>query len=240
MPRPAVNKLSQLLGAAAVIAIAVVFILQFRPATGAQVTDSGPRCLAEVHGTCIPTHVFYAAYQAILRGGDNNVARQMQMRSQVANGLVEMQLLNDDAKRLGIAVSDDDVSREFVAGRLHVSLPAHELDLIPRLGLDGYRVSQDPRDWFQFLPVKGKDKKFEQKQFEKMVRRMTHLSPADFREWQTKEILAARMRDLIRSRARVSEEEVFDQFSRDKSTATIDYVKFDYRWYLELVDASPK
>ena len=234
------NKLSQLLGAAAVIAIAVVFILQFRPATGAKVTDSGPRCLAEVHGTCIPTHVFFAAYRAILRGGDSNVARQMQMKTQTANGLVEMQLLVDDAKRLGIAVSDDDVSREFIAGRMHVSLPAKETDLVPRLGLDGFRATHDPRDWYQFLPVKGKDKKFDKKQFEKMVRRTTSLSPTDFREWQTKELLASRMRDLIRSRARVSEEEVFEQFARDKSTATIDYVKFDYRWYLELVDASPK
>jgi peptidyl-prolyl cis-trans isomerase D len=235
-----VNKLSQLLGAAAVIAIAVVFILQFRPATGAKVTDSGPRCLAEVHGTCIPTHVFFAAYRAILRSGDSNVARQMHMKEQVANGLIEMQLLNDDAKRLGIGVSDDDVSREFVAGRMHVSLPAKEVDLVPRLGLDGFRVTHDPRDWYQFLQVKTKDKKFEQKQFEKMVRRTTSLSPADFREWQAKELVAARMRDLIRSRARVAEEEVFEQFARDKSTATIDYVKFDYRWYLELVDASPK
>ena len=234
------NKLSQLLGAAAVIAIAVVFILQFRPATGAKVADSGPRCLAEVHGTCIPTHVFQAAYRAIVRGGDGNVARQMHMKEQTATGLIEMQLLNDDAKRLGIAVSDDDVSREFIAGRMHVSLPAKELDLVPRLGFDGYRASHDPRDWYQFLPVKGKDKKFDKKQFEKMLRRMTSLSPTDFREWQTKELLASRMRDLIRSRARVSEEEVFEQFARDKSTATIDYVKFDYRWYLELVDASPK
>src|SRR5450432_3742957 len=113
MSRPAVNKLSQLLGAAAVIAIAVVFILQFRPATGAKVSDTGPRCLAEVHGTCIPTHIFQAARQALLRGGDGNVARQMHMKEQTANGLIEMQLLVDDAKRLGIAVSDDDVSREF-------------------------------------------------------------------------------------------------------------------------------
>jgi peptidyl-prolyl cis-trans isomerase D len=235
-----VNKLSQLLGAAAVIAIAVVFILQFRPATGAKVSDTGPRCLAEVHGTCIPTHVFQAAYRAIVRGGDGNVARQMHMKEQTANGLIEMQLLNDDAKRLGIAVSDDDVSREFIAGRMHVSVPAKETDLVPRLGLDGFRATHDPRDWYQFIPVKGKDKKFDKKQFEKMVRRTTSLSPTDFRDWQTKELLAARMRDLIRSRARVSEEEVFEQFARDKSTATIDYVKFDYRWYIELVDASPK
>ncbi|HVY48031.1 MAG TPA: peptidylprolyl isomerase [Minicystis sp.] len=229
------NKLSQLLGGAAVIAIAVVFILQFRPATGASVKDDGPACLAEVHGTCIPTHVFQAAFRMLtMRMNDGNALRAMRMREQTAEGLIEAQLLVDDAKRLGLAVTDDDVSREFVAGRVHVSLPAKEYDLAPRLYL------ADPRDWIQLLPVKGKSKKFEPKQFEKVVRQYSRLSPTDFREWQKKELLAARMRDLVKERVRISEDEAFEQFVRDSSKATIDYANFDLRWYFQVIDTSQK
>jgi len=43
------------------------------------------------------------------------------------------------------------------------------------------------------------------------------------------------MRDLVRSRVRISENEAFDQFSREKSTRTIEYVRFDRRFFADLV-----
>ena len=117
------NKLSSIIGAAAVIAIAFVFIIQFRPASNAARVDSGPTCVAEIHGTCISANNFWAAYRLLTyRGGDAARLKAMGLRRQTAEGLVEQWVLNQDAKRLGIVVSDDDGT-----GFVHVA-PGHGED----------------------------------------------------------------------------------------------------------------
>jgi peptidyl-prolyl cis-trans isomerase D len=236
-----VNKLSSILGAAAVIAIAVVFIVQFQPATGAQ-KDTGPVCAAEVRGSCINTNTFWASYYLLTyRGVDATRLRTMGFRRQTVDGLIETWLLNQDAKRLGITVSDDEVSAEIVAGRAHVSLPAD------KARATGYSLGLiDPRrpmsDLISPLSVKDKkSKKFDAKAAEKDIRRRTRLSPAEFREFQRQELVAARMRELIRSRVRISENEAFEEFARLKSTAQIDFVRLDRTFYADIVvDTSPK
>jgi len=238
-----VNKLSSVLGAAAVIAISVVFILQFRPASNTARTDTGPTCAVEVHGSCaVDAGQFWAAYRLIAGNADPSKLKAMGMRRKVADGLLEQWVLNQDAKRLGIGVSEDDLSAEVFKGRAHVSLPAQDIaQLGYNLQLQGRRGELAP-DTIREMPVKGpKTKRFEQKIYEKNVRSLTRLSPEDFRAFQRNEIVAARMRDLIRSRVRVSEDEAFEQYSRDKSTVTLDYVRFDRRFYADLVvDMSQK
>jgi len=64
-----VNKLSQFLGAAAVVIIALVFVLQFRPASDTALTSKGPSCAVEIQGDCIPTTHFYAAYRLLAPRG---------------------------------------------------------------------------------------------------------------------------------------------------------------------------
>lgn len=235
-----VNKLSSVLGAAAVIAIAVVFILQFRPATGQTKGDTGPVCVAEVHGSCLSTGSFWAAYRLIAGSADPNRMKGVGLRRKVAEGLVEQWALNQDAKRLGITASDDDVRSELAAGRAHVSLPAAE---IQRLGYQ-LRLGEDLVRPIQVKGAKTVDGKkvrvFERKTYEKEVRRLTRMSPEDFLEYQKAEVVAARMRDIIRSRVHVGDNEVYDQFARDKSTASVDYIRFDRRFFADLVvDMSP-
>ncbi|MCC6557679.1 MAG: peptidylprolyl isomerase [Polyangiaceae bacterium] len=230
------NRLSQLLGAAAVIAIAVVFIVQFRPATNAQTQGAGITCAVEIRGSCVQSTDFWAAYRLLApRNADASRLRAMGLRRIAAEGLYERWLLNEDAKRLGITVSDDDVTSELVAGRVHVSLPADKMRQV------GYSLGlgEDP---VRYLLVRNpKTKKFDNKSYEREVRTWAKMSPPDFRDFQRKELIAARMRDLIRARVRVGENEAFDQFSREKSTRTIDYVRFDRRFYADLiVDASDK
>src|SRR5689334_13335550 len=89
-----VNKLSSVLGAAAVIAIAVVFILQFRPASNGPRGDDGPQCAVEVHGTCaVSSGQFWAAYRLISGNADPGKLKAMGMRRKVADGLLEQWLL---------------------------------------------------------------------------------------------------------------------------------------------------
>jgi len=230
-----VNRVSSVLGAMAVVAIAVVFIVQFRPATGAQL-NAGPTCAAEVRGQCIPSTHFFASLRLLApRNADADRLRAMNLRSQVLDGLIDRVLLADDAKRLGITVSDEDISRELSNGRAHVSLPAERMEqLAYALGIGD--------DLVRYLPVKNRTtKKFDAKVYEKEVRAVSKMSPADFREYQRSEILAERMRDLVRARVQVSDTEAFDEFARKKSTATISYVKLDRSFYVDTVlDMSQK
>jgi len=229
-----VNKFSSALGAIAVMAIAVVFILQFRPASNAGRTDTGPQCAVEVRGTCISRPTFVAARRLVAAGADPAQSRSQGLGKRVADGLVEAFVLGVDAKRLGISVSDAEVTAEIAAGRAHVSLPvaiAESLGQSRGLNDEGVRL----------IPVKSpKTKKFDAKYAEKQIRYVSQMSPAEFREYQRSELVAARMRDLIKSRVRISESEAFDRFARERSTATLDYVRFDRRYYADLlVDTSP-
>ncbi|MGK4005568.1 peptidylprolyl isomerase [Sorangium sp. So ce1036] len=229
------NRLSQIFGAAVVIAIAVVFIIQFRPATG-PVQSSGSTCAVEVSGSCISSIEFNASRNLLsMRSVDENRLRAMGLRRLTAEGLYERWLLNEDAERLGISVSDDELTAELVAGRMRVSLPADKIRQI------GYALNL-PENLIRYLDVRNRQtKKFDTKQYERQVRNITKMSPTDFREYQKKELLAARMRDLIRARVRVGESEAFEQFSREKSTRALSYVRFDRRFYTDLVvDTSDK
>lgn len=229
------NKLSSLLGGLAVLAIAIVFIFSFQPGGGAnQVAADAPDCAAEVRGSCIRSAHFTASYRLLApRNADAARLRSMRLKTQTIDGLIERQLLADDARRLGLGVSDDDLTRELATGRFRVSLPAEKVRQYGyALGLaeDGVRV----------IPVNDKKSGgFDTKTYEKQVRTLAHMAPPDFRDYQREEILAARVRDLVRSRARVGENEARAQFSREKSTATLSYVRFRRGWFAdEVIDAS--
>lgn len=222
------NKLSSVLGAAAVLAIAVVFILQFRPATGAKLIDQGPQCVAEVRGHCIPTSHFWAAFR--MMHASPQQAKAMSLRRMAVEGLVERFVLNEDAKRLGISVSEEEVSRALRAGRVHLSLPADKLrsSVAQSLGIQ-------PNGTTYMDTRSAKKKGFDLKQYEKSVRQVAKMSPEEFREFQRQETVAARVRDAVQARVHVSEAEAFADYARDKSTATIEFVRFDARFFGDMV-----
>lgn len=229
------NKFTSFIGAAAVIAIAVVFILQFRPASNTGRSDNGPTCAVEVHGACaVPAGDFWAAYRLVAWNADPARLKAMGLRRKVADGLLEQWLLNQDAKRLGIGASEEDLTNELGHGRARVSLAAADINSLSYyLGL--------PPESMRPIPVKGKNKKYDQKVYDKQVRQLTKLSTIDFRAYQKQELVAARMRELIRTRVRVSEAEAFDAWAQEKSTATVDYARFDRRFFADLVvDLSQK
>lgn len=234
------KRLSNILGVAVVLAIALVFVISFQPGGGSPTQGPGITNAVEVRGSGIPSTEFWAAYRLLAPpNADAARLRAMGLRRLTAEGLYERWLLNEDAKRLGITVSDEDINAELVSGRAHVSLPA---DKMRQVGYSlGLSFSPDG-ELLRFLDVRNRQtKKFDQKRYERDVRARTKLSPSDYREFQKKEIIASRMRDLIRSRVRVSEAEAFEDYSRDKSTRTIDTIRFDRRFFTDLfVDSSDK
>lgn len=220
------SKLSQILGAVAVVLIALVFILQFQPATQSKIAASaGPTCAIEIQGDCISTAHWSAAYRLLApRGADADALRAMGLRRRTSDALIERWLLNKDAKRLSVTVSEEDVNEALANGRAYVSLP----------------VADGPQNrlsnaLLRAINVKNRQtNKFDSKIYEREIRTYTQLSAQEFRDFERQEMIAARMRDLIRERVHVGDAEAFDFYSRDKSTATIGYVKFDARFYSDV------
>lgn len=237
------NKTVSAIGGLFVILVAVVFIVQFRPGSGTGPSaSSGPSCATE--GICVPTTHYWAAYRLAGGGRDAAYLKSMGLRAIVADGLIERWILNEEAKRLGVTVSDEEITTELAKGRAYVSLPADKERMLAfYLGL----LSPQPQrvSWetpFRLLRVKNsKTNAFDLKAYDKEIRAWTKLSPSDFREFQREEMIAARMRDIIKSRVHVAEAEAYGEYSRVKATITVSYLKLSRNFYADLVvDPSQK
>jgi len=72
------------------------------------------------------------------------------------------------------------------------------------------------------------------------VRQFSNRSPTEFKAMQREELIAARVRDLVRARVRVGDDEAFTGYQREKSTATIRFVAFRRNWFAHhALDLSP-
>jgi peptidyl-prolyl cis-trans isomerase D len=93
----------------------------------------------------------------------------------------------------------------------------------------------------RLLPVTTPENKtFDYKVYDRVVRQFTNRSPTEFKVMQRQEVLAARMRDLVRARVRVGDDEAFTTYQREKSSATIRFAAFRRHWFAQhAIDSSP-
>lgn len=224
--------------AAVASVIIVVFVVEFRTGRGPTDTPVAEDCAVKVLGACASRKEFHAAYGLIAHQGiPAKQIKAMKLPEVVIEGLVERELLVAEARKLGIGIGDDDIDAELTQGRAHVSLPVSSADMLGmRLGL----CVPNPMTYacaasaplFRLLPVKrAQDKKFDTKIYERVIRTYTNRGPKQFREMQERELIAGRMRDLVRSRVRVAREEAFQVYQRQASTATVKYVALDRDWF---------
>jgi peptidyl-prolyl cis-trans isomerase D len=219
-----------------IVATVVVFVINFRPGAQGKTGSIKQECVAEIRGRCIEPKEYFAELMLVAPGRlvEGSQARALGVRRAVLDGLVERTLLVQDAERLGLAVSEDELDNELVKGRAHVSLPVdrgRSLGYSLRLGDDMVRI----------LPVLTPDTKaFDYKVYDRTVRQYTNRSPTEFKNMQRSEILAARMRDLVRERVRVGDEEAFAVYQREKASATIRFVALHRNWFAaHVLDLSP-
>lgn len=221
--------------AAAVVAMGFVFLVQFGP-SGQPITSmtAGKSQVAMVRGAAVSETEFFATLRLIGTRVDAEQLDSLGLRQKVMDGLVERELLLLEAEKLGLRVGDEDLSRELRLGRAYISLPSlHLRSLAGSLQLgDGSYVP---------IPVRGKDgASFDLKTYDRNIKLIARMSQDEFREFQRRELLAFRMRQLIRSRVHVAENEAKDAFRRDSVKATADYVRFDASYFRDIVvDPSP-
>ncbi|MCC6521701.1 MAG: SurA N-terminal domain-containing protein [Polyangiaceae bacterium] len=247
------HRLKRIVIVAAILAIAVVFIYEFRPGRmAAPGGGSAAACVIDVAGSCVDANEFRTALRLVVPGSvDEDWIEKNRLRHQVIQGLIERELLVKEATRLGISVSDADVTEELRRGLVHVSLPVMWELSIDERGEDGaihalYLNLMDGQrlryDYLYAGPARHvglftdpKKQAFDYKRYERWVRQSTGKTPGDFRESQRRELIAARMRALVQSRVRVSEAEVYDEYARANERMVVDYVKLENPWYVAWV-----
>ena len=235
---------AQILVAAIAVGIILVFVLEFRAGRGASAALR-QECALEAFGDCTDPKDFNASLSLVIpRGMEGKKVREYGLRKHVMEGLVERELLLQEAKRLGIAISDDEIDDELQNGRARVSLPAAETRLPMQLQLcrpnESGSACEVPFEAMRLMPVKSTQTgAFDYKIYERVVRSATNRSPKEFREMQRRELIAARMRDLVRSRARISEAEALLDFERENSRAVVRSVEVKRDWMMKYaVDVS--
>jgi peptidyl-prolyl cis-trans isomerase D len=238
---------SQVLVGGIAFSIILVFALEFRAGRNGPTASLKKECALELKGDCVDPKEYYASYGLVMRNINPRASKQLGLRKKTLDGLVERELLVAEAKRLGISASESDVEAELFNGRAHVSLPAHDsLGLSAQLGM--CRIAEDGRGcepggdtMVRYLRVKRTaDDPFDYTLYEREIRVLANRGPKEFKEMQQRELIAARMRDLIREPVRVSESEAFALYEQARSTVTVRSALLTRDWFAKYtLDVSP-
>jgi peptidyl-prolyl cis-trans isomerase D len=230
---------SQVIVGGIAFSIILVFALEFRAGRNGPTSSLKKECAIEIKGSCVDPKDYYASFGLIVpRGVDPKASRQLSLRKKVLDGLVERELLVADAQRLGISVSESEVEDELYSGRAHVSLPAEDAEhLSYQLGLcrrseerPGCEAGADTL--VRELHVKRTaSEPFDYAVYEREVRMIANRGPKEFKEMQQRELVAARMRALIREPVRVSDVEAFAKFEQERTTAVLRSVVLQRDWF---------
>jgi peptidyl-prolyl cis-trans isomerase D len=209
-----------------VVMMSGVFITQFgAQSQGCSQFGRGQAYAARVNGRTLTVGDFRAAYAATghVRYPATN-ARTWRLRELTLAGLIERELLADEATRLGIRVTEDEVMDELNDhGTVFVNPPVDA----PQ-GYPGPRI--DTSQAFQ-----NRDGHFSAKQVTRYINYGLRRSTAEFLEWQTREHLALKMRDTIAAQVSVSPEEVRNVYDRDTERAQLEYFQFRPSYYRDRI-----
>ncbi|HEY4013740.1 MAG TPA: peptidylprolyl isomerase [Polyangiaceae bacterium] len=231
------------------------FVIGFRPQATSKTASLTETCVARVRGRCIDPKDFGAAYRILMPSRSNALSRKLNLKRAALDGLIERELLVDEARRLGITVSDSEVTDELYRGYVRVSVPAADPATAQRIVQETYQsyaragiisaeVAQaHVNDRDTAIPIDFRDPKtkiFDMKVYERQVRMLSNRSTTEFREEQAREMLAAKMRDVVRDPVRVSEAEAWDEYQRRYATATVGWLLVKEAWAARWIVDAPQ
>jgi peptidyl-prolyl cis-trans isomerase D len=247
--------LSNVLYGVLIVGTIFTFVIGFRPNAGSRTAPLSETCVARVRGRCIDPKDFGSAYRILMPSRSAEASRRLNLKKVALDGLVERELLDDEATRLGISVSEDEVTDQLYAGFVRVSVPAADPSAAQSILREMYQsyaraglVSQEVamahlNDRDTAIPVDFRDPKtktFSMKAYERQVRNLSNRSTTEFREEQSRELLAAKMRDAVRDPIRVSESEAWQAYGRQYGTAAVTWIPVKESWAARwAVDITP-
>jgi peptidyl-prolyl cis-trans isomerase D len=190
----------------------VVFIISFGPQSRGTTCDAAlggnDHYAAKVAGDVVSTNDF--RYGFMIMGGaqaPSQIVKQRRMKELVMDKLIERELLAQEAERLGYVVTDEEVE-DLVADSKMIGLG--EPLTVSRVQKNG---------------------KFNYEAFKNFVQFELSLNPKTFIEEQKRELLASRVRNLMRAGVKVSLDEVKADFERSGQQVNLEYLRFSNRKY---------
>src|ERR1700685_353521 len=142
--------LSNVLYGAIILATILTFVIEFRPSAATRTASLNESCVARIRGRCIDPKTFAASYRMLLPRRSAQQSRKLNLQRGALDGLLERELLDDEAQRLGISVTDDEVTDQLFAGFVRVSVPAENPSVAQTILRETYQayvragmVSQD-------------------------------------------------------------------------------------------------
>jgi peptidyl-prolyl cis-trans isomerase D len=210
-----------------IVGMILVFILGFNPSAGKKLGPISDACAAKVRGNCIEPKAHRAAYRLVFSRGTPGMKQATASRF-VLEGLIERELLVGEADRLGLTVSEDEITDSIFHGNIYASFPSDAQQVGRQIGFENGHAPAD-----RLVPggFKNKDtKQFDMKVYERTVKQLVNRSPSEFREWQARELVAAKMRELIKAPVRVADDEAFDRYVEERGTSTVNYIVVRKGW----------
>jgi peptidyl-prolyl cis-trans isomerase D len=199
--------------------VIAVFVINFGPqsrGSSCEQTMANDHYAAKVAGELVTSSDFHYGY--MVRGGAQapvQRAKFQRLKETVMDQLIERELLAQEAERLGYVVTDEQVEDMIANGEI--------------IGL-GYRTT---------VPNLMKNGKFDYESFKSFVQFTLGVTPKSFVEEQKRELLAARVRELIRAGVVVSPAEVKTDFLRKNLQVNLEYVRFTGRTYEDELQPTP-
>src|SRR3954467_11195526 len=96
---------------AVIVATILVFILGFNPSAGKKLGPLNDACAAKVRGNCIEPKAHRAAFRLVSHGAPTIGGMKTAQASRfVLEGMIERELLIGEAERLGLTVSEDEIT----------------------------------------------------------------------------------------------------------------------------------
>ncbi|MDB4982400.1 MAG: peptidylprolyl cis-trans isomerase [Myxococcales bacterium] len=199
--------------------VIAVFVINFGPqsrGSSCEQTMANDHYAAKVQGELVTSSDFHYGY--MVRGGAQapvQRAKFQRLKETVMDSLIERELLAQEAERLGYVVTDEQVEDMIANGEI--------------IGL-GYRTT---------VPNLMKGGKFDYDSFKSFVQFTLGVTPKSFVEEQKRELLASRVRELMRAGVVVSPAEVKADFVRRGSQVNLEYVPFTGRSYEDTLEPTP-
>ena len=162
--------------------------------------------------------------QMLASNAGENPAVDSAMREGVLNGLIERELLAQEAERLGFRVTDEMVNEQFRACRFYFSVGTASESVLRRSG-----PIEFPRTFC------GTATEFQYAVFERTVRRLFGRTVSDLREATKREMLADRLREMVRASVTLPDEEMWHEYQRTHDQIAVKYLRFNLAFYRDLV-----
>ncbi len=198
-----------------------IFVISFGPQSRGtscdQVMNGNEHFAAQVAGETISHNDF--RYGFMLVGGAQvpaPLAKRERLKETVMDKLIERELLAKEADHLGFVVTDEQVEDQIADSKI--------------IGLGALHT----------VPMLQKDGKFSYDAFKTFLQYQLGLTPKSFVEEQKRELLADRMRELLRAGVSVSADEVKTDFVRRNRQVNLEYLRFSgtrYQNEVALTDA---